>query len=321
MRIRTALALLCSVTVSAALPGSTLPFVPGPAQPTAVTDVERLLAGIDQKERDASKQLVEIKEEARVVHERSIVRGRSYVKLSRAGLFAGVGTFESAVDHASRLERLRRAVERDVELGRKLARRQKQLSDELTALAERKRPLLEQRRAMDQARTALLAAQDRALAFERAFTSSGPSAHTTIYGASAGPTDPAELGTGLAAMQGRLPFPLPGRAEIQVARRPGADGPGLEMRVPRGTAVRAVYPGRVSFADSYASYGKTVIVDHGDRYYTVSASLSEILVRVGDEVQSGSRLGSVGDCEGGSCLYFEVRQGTKALDAQQWFGI
>ncbi len=77
-------------------------------------------------------------------------------------------------------------------------------------------------------------------------------------------------------MKGRLPFPLPGRAEIRSARRPGADGPGLEMRVPRGSPVRAVYAGRVAFADSYAAYGKTIILDHGNSYYTVSANLEDI---------------------------------------------
>jgi septal ring factor EnvC (AmiA/AmiB activator) len=122
-------------------------------------------------------------------------------------------------------------------------------------------------------------------------------------------------------MKGRLPFPLPGRTEIQSARRSGSDGPGLEMRAPRGTPVRAVYGARVAFADEYSAYGRTVILEHGDGYYTVSANLDEIAVRVGDDVAAGSRLGTVGDTGSGPMLYLEVRRGTETLDPAAWFGI
>ena len=122
-------------------------------------------------------------------------------------------------------------------------------------------------------------------------------------------------------MKGRLPFPITGRSEIHSARRPGADGPGLEMRAPRGTPVRAVYPGRVAFADSYAAYGKTIIVEHGDRHYTVSANLDEIAVKAGEDVTTGARIGSVGDTGQGSMLYFEIRVGTETVDPAEWFGI
>lgn len=122
-------------------------------------------------------------------------------------------------------------------------------------------------------------------------------------------------------MKGRLPFPIPGRAELRSARRPGADGPGLEMRAPRGTPVRAVYTGKVAFADEYSAYGKTVILEHGEAFYTVSANLADYAVRVGDEVSTGTRIGSVGDMGSGPMLYFEIRQGTLTVDPAEWFGI
>ncbi|MGC4091723.1 MAG: M23 family metallopeptidase [Polyangiaceae bacterium] len=93
------------------------------------------------------------------------------------------------------------------------------------------------------------------------------------------------------------------------------------MRAPLGTPVRAVYPGRVAFADSYAEYGKTVIVDHGNRHYTVSANLGSIDVAVGDEVRLNTRLGDVGDSGKGSLLFFEIRVGTDSVDPAEWFGI
>jgi septal ring factor EnvC (AmiA/AmiB activator) len=163
--------------------------------------------------------------------------------------------------------------------------------------------------------------QDRALAFERAFQSTGSDNHTAVYGAAMGPTDAVELKSGFRGMKGRLPFPMSGRSEIRSSRRASSDGPGLEMRAPLGSPVHAVFAGRVAFADEYADYGKTVIVDHGERHYTVSANLREIVVAVGDDVSAGMRLGTVGDSGSGAGLYFEVRVGTETADPAEWFGL
>jgi septal ring factor EnvC (AmiA/AmiB activator) len=141
-----------------------------------------------------------------------------------------------------------------------------------------------------------------------------------VYGA-LGPADPVEVSAGFRAARGRLPFPIAGRAEVKSARRSGAEGPGLEMRAPLGTQVRAVYPGRVAFADTYAEYGKTVIVDHGGRYYTVSANLGSIDVSAGDLVEVNTRLGTVGDVGRGALVYVEIRLGTETLDPAEWFGL
>lgn len=317
MRLRNAALALLSALVAAALPASATPRAAPASQPTTtLPDLERVLADLDREERTLKKQLQELGKESDRAHARTLARGRSYVRLVRAGLLPIGGGFEQVVDHASKLERLRRALARDVELERKLAERRVALARRLGDVRTRRGPLEAQHRAMAQARNVLLAAQDRALAFERAFSSSP--AHTAIYG---GAGDPSDVSAGFAGMKGRLPFPLPGRTEIESARRPGADGPGLEMRAPRGTPVRAVYGGRVSFADEYAAYGRTVILEHGDGYYTVSANLDEVAVRVGDDVSAGSRIGTVGDRGSGAMLYFEIRAGTDTVDPAEWFGI
>jgi septal ring factor EnvC (AmiA/AmiB activator) len=167
-----------------------------------------------------------------------------------------------------------------------------------------------------------LSEQDRADEFARAFSSSVGSAHTAVYGAGVGPGDSAAPGDGFGSLKGRLPFPLTGRSEIRSARRPGSEGPGLEMFAPRGSVVRAVHAGRVAFADSYAAYGRTVILDHGGGYYTVSANLGTIEVKVGDDLPFGARIGTVGDSDDGAArLYFEIRVGTNTVAPSDWFGI
>lgn len=291
-----------------------------PLPRSAPTEVERLLGDLDREEHALKKQLDELVARANEVDARTLVRGRSYARMARAGLMPIGSGFDGLVDHATRLERLRRALSRDLELKEQLMRQRVKVGKRIDELRTRRGPLEVQAQAMAEASAALLAEQDRKLAFERAFGGlGGPSAHTAVYGSGVGPADPSELGRGFASMKGRLPFPITGRSEIRSAHR--ADGPGLEMRAPRGTPVRAVYPGRVSFADRYSDYGLTVIVEHGDRHYTVSANLEDLAVRVGDDVSTGSRIASVGSSGDVTLLYFEIRVGTDPVDPAEWFGI
>ncbi len=96
---------------------------------------------------------------------------------------------------------------------------------------------------------------------------------------------------------------------------------GVDIAAPSGTPVRAVAKGRVDFtSEDYGTYGQLVILNHGDGYYTLYAHLSDILVRVGQEVESGGTIGRVGDTGSlkGNILHFEVRRGAAALDPQDW---
>jgi septal ring factor EnvC (AmiA/AmiB activator) len=104
-------------------------------------------------------------------------------------------------------------------------------------------------------------------------------------------------------------------------RRPYADGAGLLMHTYMGAPARAVFPGRVAFADDYPQYGKTVILDHGDGYFTVTAELSSLDVRSGEDLPAGARLGLTGTAGARGTLYFEVRHHTETLEPGQWFGI
>jgi septal ring factor EnvC (AmiA/AmiB activator) len=63
-----------------------------------------------------------------------------------------------------------------------------------------------------------------------------------------------------------------------------------------------------------------VIVDHGRRHYTLSANLGAIDVKVGDEVGTGERLGTLGS-ESDAALYFESRVNRATVDPNDWFGI
>ncbi|MES1184138.1 MAG: peptidoglycan DD-metalloendopeptidase family protein [Myxococcales bacterium] len=287
------------------------------AQDLLGADLERELATLERDEAKAKQELADLARESELLKARTLARGRAYARLARAGLLPVGGGFQAFVEHAARLERLHRSLSRDLAQERQVAERRAVLSKQLATITGRRGPLQAQQRAMSQAETALLAARDRDQAFERAFMGGGFDDHTAVYGA---PPSSLAGSTGFAALKGSLPFPLAGRSEIRSARRNGS-GPGLSMRAPGGAAVRAVFPGRVAFADSYADYGRTVILDHGGGYYTVSANLAEIEVKVGEDVKGGARIATLSGGSAGSTLYFEVRIGQETADPAEWFGI
>lgn len=300
-------------------PAPTPAAAASPAPGGIAADVERELAQLEREEQSVKRELEVLVRDSDVLHARTLARGRAYARLARAGLLPVGGGFDAFVEHAARLERLHRSLARDLEQERQTLQRRSALSKRLASITAQRGPLQAQQRTLAEASTALLAAQDREQAFERAFMGAAFDDHTAVYGAS--PSAALAPSSGFASVKGALPFPLSGRSEIRSARRAGSAGPGLEMRAPAGSPVRAVFPGRVAFADSYADYGLTVILDHGGGHYTVSANLGEVEVKVGDDVKGGARIATLGRGSAGSKLYFEVRIGQETADPAEWFGI
>lgn len=96
---------------------------------------------------------------------------------------------------------------------------------------------------------------------------------------------------------------------------------GIDIAAPLGSDVRSVARGRVDFVDNdFGAYGQTLILNHGDGYYTVYAHCSSVLVSRGQEVESGQVVARVGDTGSikGSILHFEVRKGRQAVDPMEW---
>jgi septal ring factor EnvC (AmiA/AmiB activator) len=229
------------------------------------------------------------------------------------------GGFDALVAHALRVERARRTLATDLAEERKLRARGAELSRALERVARDRVALSSQRSVMDQARESQMDDQRRQAAFAKAFEqSAGAGDYVAVYGGSG--AGPAGIG-GFASAKGRLLFPLAGRAEVRPARREGTDGPGVEIKSSLGAPVRAVFAGRVAFADRYGAYGRLLIIDHGDHYYSVNGNLASVDLKVGDEVSAGERIGSVGDEGRGPMLYFEIRHGTETLPPAAWLGI
>jgi septal ring factor EnvC (AmiA/AmiB activator) len=95
---------------------------------------------------------------------------------------------------------------------------------------------------------------------------------------------------------------------------------GVDFGAALGAPVRAVAAGTVRFAGWFRGYGRMVILDHGDRFYTVSGHLDSLRVEAGQVVEASEAIGTVGDTGSlsGPRLYFEIREGSQAVDPLRW---
>ena len=127
----------------------------------------------------------------------------------------------------------------------------------------------------------------------------------------------------LRPFRGALPWPADG----VVSSRFGHASPGspitarngIRISVPEGAAVRSVHEGVVAYADAFTGYGNLVIVDHGDRAYSLYGHLSELSVEKGERVDITTTVGLAGrDPAGNPSLYFELRVDGAPVDPLQW---
>ena len=89
-----------------------------------------------------------------------------------------------------------------------------------------------------------------------------------------------------------------------------------------GEPVYSAGNGRVISAGYSPGYGRTVHIRHGGGYSTLYAHMSRTLVRKGETVRIGQRIGKVGSTgmSTGNHLHFELQKNGRLLDPVEWFG-
>ena len=131
---------------------------------------------------------------------------------------------------------------------------------------------------------------------------------------------------GFGTLRGRLPWPTEGRVVsafgAQVHPRFGTRTfrNGVDIEAGEGRDVTAVYAGHVVYTGWFKGYGNLIILDHDNEYFTLYAHVADMLVKEGDDVKQGQRIGTVGDTGSleGPRLYFEVRYQGKPQNPEQW---
>ena len=123
--------------------------------------------------------------------------------------------------------------------------------------------------------------------------------------------------------KGKLPYPFKGKIigdqKILGSARPGGYK-GIVIEGVPSSDVKVIFPGVVAFSGRLKGYGELVIINHGSRFFTVSAHLSQRSKIEGTVVKEGDILGQIGGkgTSGGARLYFEIRRAGKSLNPQEW---
>ena len=134
---------------------------------------------------------------------------------------------------------------------------------------------------------------------------------------------PIDNNDAFAHLRGKLAWPVGGKlvAQFGEPRAGGVKWDGVLVATERGAPVRAVYGGRVIYADWLPGLGLLTIVDHGEGYMSLYGHNERLYKAVGERVNAGDTLGAAGDSGGSNRpeLYFEIRKGGKAVDPRPWF--
>ncbi len=129
-----------------------------------------------------------------------------------------------------------------------------------------------------------------------------------------------------ADLKGRLCLPIKGRI-FRSDKRLGFEKMNLQKGIfIEGSSdgkVRAVFSGRVDFSGKLKGYGEVIIINHGSRYFTISANLWQRKRNEGDVVEAGEVIGLAGHIGSSkeTRLYFEIRRAGKELDPLKWLKI
>ena len=129
--------------------------------------------------------------------------------------------------------------------------------------------------------------------------------------------------TPFAKRRGGLGWPAAGGFSVRFGQSRGVGGvrwKGVVIDATEGRDVHAVSHGRVAFADWLRGYGLLMILDHGDGYMTLYGYNQALNKEVGDWVEEGEAIASVGRSGGNAQagLYFEIRHRGRPINPARW---
>ncbi len=131
--------------------------------------------------------------------------------------------------------------------------------------------------------------------------------------------------SGFATQRGQLPWPVSCRISRYFGIQPGDFGikiqsTGLDFEACVNTGIRAIYAGKIIFSDKMTGYGKLLIIDHGQQYYSLIAGVDKFLRVKGDIVQAGEVIAHTGGSSNllTKNIHFEIRHRSQSLDPILW---
>ena len=113
-------------------------------------------------------------------------------------------------------------------------------------------------------------------------------------------------------------WPVRGRIVAGFGKKPnGKHNDGINVAVPKGTAIKAAENGVVAYAGSELEpYGNLILIRHANNWVTAYAHNDKLLVKRGDTVRRGQVISKAGQSGHASQpqLHFELRKGSKPVN-------
>lgn len=101
----------------------------------------------------------------------------------------------------------------------------------------------------------------------------------------------------------------------------GRSNDGINIRAAKGNPVRAALKGKVIYSgNELPAWGNLILIKHANGWTTAYAHLDKILVKIGDKINTGNIIGSVG-ATGNVAehqLHFQVRRYSKPVNPQNY---
>jgi len=130
---------------------------------------------------------------------------------------------------------------------------------------------------------------------------------------------------GFSKSKGKLYWPVVGKPKNKFGQRRSSSRSKLNWHgvfIPsvEGNNVRSIYHGRIAFAEWMRGLGLLIIVDHGDGYMSLYGHNQSLFKQVGEWVDAGEKLATVGNSGGNSQagLYFEIRKQGSPINPAKW---
>jgi septal ring factor EnvC (AmiA/AmiB activator) len=269
--------------------------------------------------------------------------GKRLAALYRLGSLSYVRMFLAIDEHRDPLgaiSMLSYVVTRDARAVTRFEKEQRELNARYAELADRKRKLDEMRQVVEQRRQAVAAThaqKQRMLASLQAEESGSEKKLATLEEKArrlehlvdvlARQHEGQQVSADIRAVQGALSWPIQGKVIENFGRQRDPKfstytvSNGLKIAAMPGTGVRAVFQGTVLFSQWFKGYGNLIVVDHGNRVFSLYGNLKGPAVAIGDRVSAGQTIAGVGESEDvqpGGYLYFEIRQDNKPEDPRKW---
>jgi len=268
--------------------------------------------------------------------------GKRLAALYRLGGLSYVRMFLAIDEHRDPLgaiSMLSYVVTRDARAVSRFRVEQKELTERYAALDDRKRKRQEMRVVVQQRRQSIAgfrAQKERMLASLQAEESGSTQKLATLEEKArrlerlvdvlAKQREGQPVSADIRAVQGALSWPVQGKILEGFGKQRDPKfstvtvSNGLRIGAMPGTGVRAVFQGTVLFSQWFKGYGNLIVVDHGNRVFSLYGNLKAPAVKVGDRIDAGQAIAGVGESDEAKAgyLYFEIRQDNKPENPQKW---